>query len=355
MKTVCAALIVKDEGKVISRCLESIKPYIDYWTICDTGSTDNTVDIISEELSDIPGELHNTSWKNFGHNRTELIKLAKNKTDYILLVDADMVFNVSDKNFKEKLSAHSYLVGYTGELDYRQKMLIDGRLDWKFVGVTHEYLHSEQDVNVGLINGISLTHFCDGSRRPEKFSNDIKLLEQGLQKEPDNARYMFYLAQSYYDTNKYAEAIHWYEQRAEAGGWEEEVYFSLLRRAKSIARISKDFPIDDFIMAYDYRPKRLEALYEVIRYYREKEMYNFAYSIAERAVKTPYPRGDYLFIDKRINDYKLKDELAICAYWVGKYQESFDLCEEILNNVELPPGDRDRIKKNKKFAKSKLI
>ena len=70
MKTVCAALIVKNESKVIERCLNSIKDFIDYWVICDTGSTDDTKSIINSELSGISGELHEVEWVSFGHNRT---------------------------------------------------------------------------------------------------------------------------------------------------------------------------------------------------------------------------------------------------------------------------------------------
>ena len=355
MKTICAALIVKNESHVIERCLESLKPHIDYWVICDTGSTDDTKDVISQCLSNTPGELHSTPWVNFGHNRTELMALSKGKADYILLIDADMELNVSDPSFKKSLSGDSYLVSYEGELDYKQKMLIKGDLDWKYVGVTHEYIHSDQDLEVGLIDKISLTHFCDGSRRPEKFTDDVELLKQGLSEEPENTRYMFYLAQTLYDMKEYPEAIHWYEQRVEAEGWSEEVYFSLLRRAKSISELTQSFPIDDFVMAYDYRPRRKEALYEIIKYYREKEMYNFIYPIVKKAVESPYPEGDVLFIDKSIHDYKLMDELSICAYWVGNYQESLRLCEYILSNNKLSEDDRNRVEKNKEFAKSKLI
>ena len=355
MKTICVALIVKNESRVIARCLKSLKPYIDHWVICDTGSTDDTKDIIRQSLSGVPGELHDTPWVNFGHNRTELMGLAKGKADYILLIDADMKLEVHDEQFKEGLSADSYLVGYTGELDYKQKMLVKGSLDWEYVGATHEYIRSEQDLGMSVASSISLTHFCDGSRRPEKFTDDIKLLEEGLLTEPENTRYMFYLAQSLYDTERYSEAVHWYEKRADAGGWDEEVYFSLFKRAQSIVNLTQSFPLDDFVMAYDYRPKRMEALHEVIKHYRKKEMYHFIYPIVKKAVESPYPREDVLFIDKSIHDYKLMDELSICAYWVGNYQESLDLCEDILSNNELPDRDKLRVEKNKEFAKSKLI
>ena len=67
-------MIIKDESAVICRCLASVKPFIDYWVIVDTGSMDNTEEIICEVLQTVPGELHRRVWKNFGENRTNNIR-----------------------------------------------------------------------------------------------------------------------------------------------------------------------------------------------------------------------------------------------------------------------------------------
>src|SRR5579872_6946362 len=88
-QTVCLNMIVKDEAAVIERCLSSVKDALDYWVIVDTGSTDDTQNVIRKYLNDIPGELHQRPWKNFGHNRNEALKLTKNKGDYVLFIDAD--------------------------------------------------------------------------------------------------------------------------------------------------------------------------------------------------------------------------------------------------------------------------
>src|SRR5579885_2975943 len=87
--TICLNMIVKDESQVIKRCLNSIKSLIHYWVIVDTGSTDGTQEIVREFLSDIPGELHERPWVNFGYNRNEALNLARGKGDYFLFIDAD--------------------------------------------------------------------------------------------------------------------------------------------------------------------------------------------------------------------------------------------------------------------------
>ena len=85
-KTLCLVMIVKNESIILKRCFDSISDYIDYWVICDTGSTDNTKDIITTYFKEknIPGELHETPWVNFGHNRTISILVCQGIQNYVL-------------------------------------------------------------------------------------------------------------------------------------------------------------------------------------------------------------------------------------------------------------------------------
>lgn len=57
--TICLNMIVKNERAVIERCLQSVVKYIDYWVICDTGSTDGTQQKIQHffQSNNVPGEL----------------------------------------------------------------------------------------------------------------------------------------------------------------------------------------------------------------------------------------------------------------------------------------------------------
>ena len=82
-KTICLCAIVKNEEKTLPRLINSCKGILDYWVIIDTGSTDNTISVVKEQLDGIPGEILESSWINFGHNRTELVQKAKGKADEI--------------------------------------------------------------------------------------------------------------------------------------------------------------------------------------------------------------------------------------------------------------------------------
>ena len=93
-------MIVRNESKVIERCLESVRPLLSGWVIVDTGSTDDTIEKIQRSLSDIPGELHPREWVDFGHNRNEALSLARGIGTHLLLIDADMTIRVLEIEIK---------------------------------------------------------------------------------------------------------------------------------------------------------------------------------------------------------------------------------------------------------------
>ena len=47
MPKLTLSMIVKNESHIILECLNSLYKEIDYWVIVDTGSTDNTKEIIT--------------------------------------------------------------------------------------------------------------------------------------------------------------------------------------------------------------------------------------------------------------------------------------------------------------------
>src|SRR6267154_581520 len=92
--SLCLCMIVKNESHVIRRCLRSVKPYIDSYSISDTGSTDDTMEIIREELADIPGVLTSDAWQDFGTNRQ--LSLERAVGDYVFFIDADEIFEYDE-------------------------------------------------------------------------------------------------------------------------------------------------------------------------------------------------------------------------------------------------------------------
>jgi glycosyltransferase involved in cell wall biosynthesis len=95
----CLNMIVKNESRIIHRLLNSVSSLIDSYCICDTGSTDNTIEIIETFFKEkgIPGKVIQEPFQDFGYNRTFALKACEDmdKADYILLLDADMTLWVN--------------------------------------------------------------------------------------------------------------------------------------------------------------------------------------------------------------------------------------------------------------------
>ena len=170
--TICLNMIVKNESKVIGRCLAAVKSLISYWVIVDTGSTDNTQDVIRQTLHGIPGELHERPCKNFGHNRTEALRLAQGRADYTLIVDADEELVPAPHFQWPLLTMDSYqLKTELLNLVYYRTQVLRSALEWRFEGVLHEYPACPGASSSGRIEGLVNRPRSDGARSadPDKY------------------------------------------------------------------------------------------------------------------------------------------------------------------------------------------
>ena len=234
-QTICLNMIVKNEAPVILRCLDSVRPIIDYWVIVDTGSTDGTQDIIRRHLKEIPGELIERPWIDFAHNRTEALERARGHGDYVFVIDADEVLEITGGFKMPQLTADSYNVEiHYGGYSYLRKQLVKNSLPWCYKGVLHEYIQCDQSRSEQFLAGLRTVPHHDGARArdPKTYRRDALVLEGGLLDDPNNTRYMFYLAQSYRDAGDFELALRYYKKRVEMGGWSEEIWYSLYQIAQ---------------------------------------------------------------------------------------------------------------------------
>lgn len=333
--SICLCMVVKDEHRIIKRCLDSVKHFIDSWCIVDTGSTDNTADIIKQELHDIPGTLHVRDWVNFSHNRNEAIELARASGDYLLLLDADMVVKGIPPEY---LHEDGYLIQLEDySLTYLMVLLIKSSVQWQYIGSTHEYIYCATAKPPVKLSNITILHECDGSSRADKFQRDKELLLQDIAADPSNIRAAFYLAQTYRDIGDHKMAIEWYKRRVDMGGWEEERWYAQYQSV-----LLAPFDTDAFLRLYNIRPTRLEPLFHLIRHYRLSENFHVGYLLGQQAMQIPLPE-DILFVHKEMYDWMAKDESALCAYYSGHKDKAR---EWWLSIKTAPPQELRRIDKN---------
>lgn len=359
-KTVCLNMIIKDEIDVICRCLQSVKPLIDHWIIVDTGSTDGTQKAVQEFMKDIPGELYERPWKNFEHNRNEALELARGKSDYILFIDADEVFE-REPNFKlPTLDKDCYYIPTLfGGMKYDRVGLIKSTVAYTWKGVLHEVLYAPpgHHQSEGRLAGIANVPRTDGARSkdPKKYEKDALVLETALKDDPNNSRNVFYLAQSYKDAGNYPKSIENYKKRVAMGGWDQEIFWSLLQIAalEELQKVSAEQIVQNYFQAFQYHSTRAEPLYYLSKYYRSQDNFAACYAISKLALSVPFP-NEKLFVEKWVYDWGLLLEHSVAAYWLGKYEECKTLSEKILALKDLPENVRTCVERNREFAIGKL-
>lgn len=376
MKKIGLCQIVKNESHVIERCLNSVKRLIDYALIVDTGSTDNTVDVIRNWLDEhqIAGEVVSEPWQNFAYNRTFALRklMEKDFIDYALMLDADEILVFDKKfdtcNFKYNLTSDVYnVVTKMGGCTYNRPQITSNKKSFQYRGVVHEYLDMSGCVSNDTALGFYNLPIQDSHRNSSgnKFLQDVVMLESALENSKDEpwikSRYTFYLAQSYRDLGLKEKALKNYLERADMGLWIEEQYVSLYNAGNLMCELGypKGEIIQTYMRAIELIPERAEAFHGVVNYCRINSLFQQGYMIGKygvhlQKINNQYDKSKGLFIQTWIYDYALLDEFSIVAYWSKNYIDARDACLKLLEETQLPKTYIDRVKTNLEYSVNKI-
>lgn len=227
MATISLCMIVKNEEKVLARCLESVCNIVDEIILVDTGSTDGTKEIALQ----YGAHIYDFTWvDDFSAARNQSFSLAQK--DYIMWLDADDVLPEGDREKLLKLkktldsSVDSVTMKYNILFDkngsathsLRRNRLVRRSRNFKWKGAVHEYL----EVYGEIINSdISIDH-----RKVSYDSGDrnLRIYQKMIQNESVfSPRDMFYYSNELYDHQMYGEAIENYKKFLNTKqGWAED-------------------------------------------------------------------------------------------------------------------------------------
>lgn len=214
-------MIVKDEALNIQKTLDSVLPYIDRWTIIDTGSTDDTPKIVHNTLRALPGTLFVEPFVDFGTTRNRALELDALPTaaEAHAPLREPAVFTLmlsGDETLEEGEALRAFLEEHRGGLDgaYYVQM-VAGTQTWPFPRILRtdagwRYVGVVQEQPIAPSGPVAVPHsparvvhrLSDPERRKRRVRElDLPLLTKAVADDSksyfERARDMFFLAETH--------------------------------------------------------------------------------------------------------------------------------------------------------------
>ena len=218
--TISLCMIVKDEEKVLKRCLESVKPLVDEMIIVDTGSRDNTPTL----AKGLGAKVFDFAWvDDFAAARNYAFSLAAG--DYLLWLDADDFISPENAERFEKLRAdlkqlpdvvmcpYEIMAGGRTVLTYMRERIVKRSAGFQFEGRVHECIAPHGNI---LQSDFAVQHLGSDKVRG---SRNLDIYRKWAREEQLDGRHLFYYGRELYYNGFLEEAESTLETMLGGEGW----------------------------------------------------------------------------------------------------------------------------------------
>ena len=338
MNKICIYAIAKNESENVLKWLDSMQE-ADYIVVLDTGSTDDTVELLKNDPRVTRVEQQIIDPWRFDVARNESMKLCPDDANILVSTDFDELFTPgwADKMRDAWIEGDTTRLHYTyawshNDLGEPQDVFIYDKAhtrDYHWIFPVHEVLYPIVPENfiehcVDLGTTVYLHHWQDMTK-PRKYY--FELLELGVEENPGNSHVKMLLAREYFLQKRYDEALTQYLECLELPDIRES--YRKLVLLETIGKIGDLYAIkEDFDKAIEYYNMFIkedktyrEPYFCLAEIYNKKEMYAMAKAIAELGLKESYQKYDW--VERRDNWlYKVHDILAVADYYLGNLDEA---------------------------------
>jgi tetratricopeptide (TPR) repeat protein len=348
-------MIVKNAGDTFEEILKKNMHLIDKWTILDTGSTDNTIEIINRVLvGKKRGQLFQEPFINFPESRNRCLDLAKNTCKYTLMLDDTYIVQGDLREFLNTVRGDQFATSYSlymlsFDVEYTSNRIVKTDSNLRYIFKLHEIINPENNVNVNVPRDVVSVYDVRSDymerRTMERKSYDVHILEQELRENPDNPRILYYLAQTYNLLKKYDIAFDYFIRRINHPntGFIQEKYDSFFEAGR-IANFQLNLPWTQckrfYEMAFSLDNKRPESHYFIgIHYYMEGN-YSEAWKYLISAYQIGYPVHSEFSLKPTLSFFYLPKYLAeLCYTYAQNYSLGKEIAEYFLRNNKPVDGE----------------
>jgi len=332
-------MIVKNAGDNFEEILTKNLPIIDRWTILDTGSTDNTIDIINKVLvGKKKGCLYREPFINFKDSRNRCLDLAGKECKFLLMLDDTYIVDGDLRKFLNTVRGDQFsdtfsLFIRSDDVCYTSNRIIKSETGLRYIYKIHEVITPVNNINV-IVPYIHSTIFDYRSdymqnRTMDRKLYDIEVLFQELEDDPDDPRSLYYIGQTYNLLDKQELALEYYLKRVNhpVEGFLQEKIDACFESAR-MCNFHLNKPWEEceklYLKSFEMDKTRSDALYFLgIHYYleTENEMKNkkIAYDYMKKCFELGYPEHCQYSLKPSLHFYFLPKFLAHLSYIHNDY------------------------------------
>lgn len=356
---ICIYAICKNEEQFVEKWLESMSE-ADYIVVLDTGSTDNTYELLKNDPRIYRAEQKIIAPWRFDTARNESMKLIPDDANILLTTDLDEWLEPG----WAKVIKDNWIDGFhvRGTYKYAWSHTEDGQpgrifyydklhdKNWYWTAPVHELLHSDiyddeyrTSHSLDLFNmGVYLHHYPDTSKSRGTY---LPLLELRAEENPDDYYGKYYLSHEYNYRDMYEKSnevlydILDHYQDKYSNLEVAALYLFLGDNYRSLGDLDK--AIYNYNRAISQEPTYREPYLLAAEIFNERQQYYMAIGYVEEALNKTYRHFTWVERDDSWRE-KVDDILSISYF----YLKDYDKAEYYVNNAyNLNPND-SRIKHN---------
>ena len=394
--------ICKNESHVVNRMLDSTKlngkSIFDIIVVNDTGSTDNTIELIKKWGIDnnVSTYVFERKFDNFMDSRNFAMQKAKNtiidlgwdpNLTFFTFIDCDEQFVINSNFDRNQFNKDLYMMNtYIGTMKYTRnswvrilKAVWTGEDAEKFLrgettsedakscglfvtGVVHEFIAAtDPSITSGLAENIHVNVQMDGNswqsgNIADKYKKHAAILEDYIDNKNRDPRWVFYLGQSYHDSatipnnktendERLRRSLKYYRERVGmTHGYEEERYYSQYRIGTIMRALEEPWmeTHKELLKAYSMDPLRGESLKIIIDYYLSVNEWHMAYLYSKFCKvnfhnKNPYPTR-LLFVDESLYTWKFLEVHSAASFYINRKDEARSNFLELQEVIKKSPN-----------------
>lgn len=331
-------MIVKNAGDGFENVLLENMSIIDRWTILDTGSTDNTIDIINKVLvGKKKGQLYQEPFVNFRDTRNRCLELAGKDCKFLLMLDDTYVIRDDLRTFLNSVRGDQYSSSFSlyllsDDVEYTSNRITKSEKNLRYKYKIHEIIQPENNVNVLIPKNKSWIYDYPSNymqnRTMERKQYDLDVLFESYNEDPTDSRQLYYIGQTYNVIGNHESAYEYFIKRIEHPdeGYIQEKLDACFEAAR-ICNFKMNKPWEEceklYMRAYEMDKSRPDAIYFIGIHYYHANNYQKAYEYMKLGFEIGYPLNSQYSLKPTLSYYFLPKILSELCFHVSDYYLGF--------------------------------